>query len=146
MSECVHYSIYMEDAKLKNVFFHELETLKDTWTCFKDKPHKQIYTKKEEGSPVFSIFYKFQLPSNILKPYGLISNIEHMKDWMPDIQSSDVLKNVSNYHRAIHVKRSMPFPISNREVIVAASQVIVPERKGAMIIIRSVNQERQKSW
>lgn len=69
-----------------------------------------------------------------------------MNEWMPDIKQSDILKNHSSFHKALYIYRNMPFPISDRELVICQSQFIIKERKGAMIIIRSVNEERQKHW
>ena len=44
------------------------------------------------------------------------------------------------------MQRGLPFPVSDREVIPCVTQVLVGARKGAMIIIRSINDDRQKYW
>ena len=63
------------------MFFEELDYIKDKWICFKDKPHKQIYTKKEEALGIMSVFYRFKLETNMFKPYSLMSEIDMIKDW-----------------------------------------------------------------
>ena len=42
--------------------------------------------------------------------------------------------------------REMPFPVSDREVVICSTSLVVEERKGAMVIIRSANAEREKHW
>jgi hypothetical protein len=62
LESCNPFHMYLEDVQLKNLFFSELDHIKENWKCFKDKPHKQIYTKKEEGLGIMSVFYRFKLP------------------------------------------------------------------------------------
>ena len=65
-----------------------------------------------------------------------------MKTWIPSITQSDIIKDHSNFHKVLYVKREMPFPITDREMVLVQSQIIIPERKGAMIIVRSINETR----
>lgn len=76
MDDCTPFNLYLEDITLKNLFFSELAHIKDTWTCFKDRPHKQIYTKKEEGMGIMSVFYRFKLNSTMLAPFALLCEID----------------------------------------------------------------------
>ena len=82
----------------------------------------------------------------MLYPFALVSEIQMMKNWIPGIKAIDVLKVNSPCRKAIHVHRDMPFPISDREFNVCHTALIVKERKGAMIMIRSINEEREKHW
>ena len=40
----------------------------------------------------------------------------------------------------------MPFPLSDRDFNICHTSLLVKERKGAMVMIRSVNDERGKLW
>lgn len=65
---------------------------------------------------------------------------------MPSVVRSDILKTNSDLRKVIHIEREFPWPFSNRDFILCASGVLVKERKGVMIVIRSVNEERAKQW
>ena len=62
------------------------------------------------------------------------------------MKESRVIKKHSHFRRVLYMHRNMPLFVSDREVIPCASQIIVGERKGAMMIVRSLNQERSKYW
>jgi len=63
---------YLEDVQLKNQFFEELDNIKERWKCLKERPHKQIYFKRETGNGIISVFYRVRLETNMLKPYALL--------------------------------------------------------------------------
>ncbi len=69
-----------------------------------------------------------------------------MQKWVPGVKKIDVFKVHSPFRKAIHIHREMPFPLSDRDFTVCSTSILVKERKGAMVMIRSVNEERQKQW
>jgi hypothetical protein len=69
-----------------------------------------------------------------------------MKDWVADVKKADILTQQSQFRKTIHMHREMPFPLSDREFIVCSTSLLVKERKGAMILIRSANDDRKKHW
>ena len=93
-----------------------------------------------------SVFYRFKINANLFMPFSLLSEIDILKEWIPGFLKADVIKNHSNFRRALHMVRDMPFPLSNREFISCSSQMIVKERKGVMVILRSINEEREQYW
>jgi hypothetical protein len=65
-----------------------------------------------------------------------------MQKWVSDVKKMDIIKVHSQFRKAIHVHREMPFPLSDRDFTVCSTSLLVKERKGAMVMIRSVNEER----
>ncbi len=52
---------------------------------------------------------------------------------------SDIIKMLSDWRKIIYVNRKMPFFIENREIIACATSFLIPARKGAMVLIRSLD-------
>lgn len=139
MAENHAFLRYLDDVEMKNFFFDELDHIKERWECLKERPHKQIYYKKETGNGVISVFYRVRLESHMIKPYAMLQEINLMKSWVPDMIRSDIIKLVSDWRKIIYVNRKMPFFIENREIIACATSYLVPARKGAMVMIRSLD-------
>ena len=146
LKDCHPFMRYIEDIQLKNKFFSELAHLKETWVCFVDEEDKQIYSKTEPGVNLISMFYRFKVPTNMFSPLSLLSEIDLIREWVPSIIRSDEIKKLSPYRRVLHVQREFPMPMTNREIHICASATLVKERKGAMIMLRSINNERSKHW
>ena len=137
--------MYLEDITLKNRFFYEMTNL-DTWEVVKNYPERQIYCKREPGLDLITVFYKIKLNTNIVYPFALLSEIQMMKNWVPGVKKSDIFKVNSQFRKAIHVHREMPFPISDRDFNVCHTSLLAKERKGVMVMIRSATEERSKYW
>jgi hypothetical protein len=88
---------------MKRYFFDQIENLKKTWTCFADEPDRQVYTKQEEGSGVMSVFFRFKVPVNMIKPLGLLSEVDLFKEWMPGMLRSDIEKDLSPFRKVLYV-------------------------------------------
>lgn len=142
MADSIPFNMYLEDVVLMGKFFHELDNVRTTWECFKDKPDKQIYTKSEEGLNLISILYRFKIDTNLFDPFSLLVETDMLKEWVPTMKKSDPIKEFSPFRKALHMHKEMPFPISDRELVLCSTAAIVKERKGAMIMIRSANSER----
>ena len=114
----------MEDVIYKNIFFSELDNIKTSWQCFKDKPDRQIYSRKEEGLGLVSVFYRFKLEKNLFHPFSLLSEFDLLKHVVPDIIKAEILKNHSNFRRVMYMQKGMPFPIDNRDVVVCSTALV----------------------
>jgi len=79
-------------------------------------------------------------------PLSLLSEIDLMKNWMPYIIRSDLMHNYSDFRKSLFIERGFPFPFKNRAIILAASAILVKERKGALIMLRSFNDRRKDIW
>jgi hypothetical protein len=141
LADCNSFNMYLEDITLKNRFFYEMANL-DTWDVVKNYSERQIYSKKEPGLDLLTVFYKIKLNSNILYPFALLSEIQMMKNWVPGVKKSEIIKINSQFRKAIYVHREMPFPLSDRDFTVCQTSLVVKERKGVMVMIRSANEER----
>jgi hypothetical protein len=55
---------------------------------------------------------------------------------------------MSEFRKVAYVERSLPWPFANRELYICASAMLIKERdrKGALTILRSVNEDREKLW
>ena len=73
MAENHAFLRYLDDVEMKNWFFDELDHIKERWECLKERPHKQIYYKKETGgNGLISVFYRVRLESHMIKPYAML--------------------------------------------------------------------------
>ena len=88
---------------------------------------------------MISVFYRVKLESHMMKPYAMLQEINLMKNWVPDMIRSDIIKMVSDWRKIVYVNRKLPLFIENREIIACATSYLIPARKGAMVMIRSLD-------
>lgn len=143
---CKAFWVYKEDFELKDFFFEEISTLKNTWTCYADEPDRQVYTKPEKGLGLLTVFYRFKVPTSMYYPISLMNEIDLMKEWIPGIVMSRAVKKCSDYRLVFQGERSFPWPMANRELFIHASAMFIKEKKGALVMLRSSNDERANHW
>lgn len=66
--DCDAFWLYKEDLELKDFFFEELSKVKETWTRYADEGDKWVYTRETPGTSIRAVFYKFKVPTNMMKP------------------------------------------------------------------------------
>jgi hypothetical protein len=54
-------------------------------------------------------------------PIALLSEVDLLKEWIPSVVRSEIMVNLTDFRKTIHVQRQFPFPLSNREMILCAS-------------------------
>lgn len=60
-------------------------------------------------------------------PIALMNEIDHLKEWVPGVTASGILKNLSIYRKVIHAKRDFPWPFANREFYLSCAAIILAE-------------------
>ncbi len=88
------------------------------WKLKKDKKDIQVYTKQVEGSP-----YKAVKTTTLIKNtklasmVALILDAKACKDWAPKCAESYIIKQISNTESYVYTHNSMPFPVTDRDVV-----------------------------
>lgn len=90
----------------------------DTWKLERDKNGIKVFTRKTTKASMkeskTEIFFN-GTPDQILKEF---KNIEGHKTWMHRINTSNLLKKISDNEFHVYYIASAPWPVSNRDVIV----------------------------
>lgn len=94
-----------------------------------------------------SVFFRFKVPVNMIKPLGLLSEVDLFSQWIPGILKSDIKNSLSDFRKVLYIEREFPYPFAPRQLLLGASAQLVKEKKGALISIRSINfDERCDTW
>ena len=125
---CNPFWIYKEDLEYKDYFFNEIDNITETWTRYADEPNKQVYTKAEPGSSIYSVFFKFKVPTNMLYPLTLIDDVKKYTEWVPRVLKSELQYEHSETRRVIAIENAFPWPLANRELVICGSAVLCKER------------------
>lgn len=69
-------------------------------------------------------------------PIALMNEVELLKEWVPGVTTSGIIKDISTYRKVITAERAFPWPMASREFFICASAMVLKERKGVLIILR----------
>lgn len=88
------------------------------WKLEKSKEGINVYTSEKEGSSFKAVKVECTLTGTYAKLISLLTNVSGFKKWIYNNKRSDLLKKNSQYDFIYYSETSMPFPFSNRDVII----------------------------
>ena len=68
-----------------------------------------------------SVFMRFKVPTNMMMPLGLLSEVDLLSQWIPGLLRSDLLKEPSDFRKILYVQREFPYPFAARQFLLGAS-------------------------
>jgi hypothetical protein len=77
---------------------------------------------------------------------GCNAEVDLLQEWIPGIDGSSNCKDLSDGRRVISITKNIPFPFSNRQMIVCAHGFAIPERKAFIICLNSISKEYEDLW
>jgi hypothetical protein len=77
---------------------------------------------------------------------GCNAEVDLLQEWIPGIDGSARCKDLSEGRRIISITKCVPFPFSDREMIVCGHGIPIPERKMFMICLNSLTKEYEDLW
>src|SRR5213592_3200603 len=88
------------------------------WKLNKDKDGIKVYLAENPRSKFKMIKVECILPGTFDKLTGVLTDIEHLKDWVYNTKMSYVIKKISPYDLYYYTETSIPWPMSNRDAVV----------------------------
>ena len=88
------------------------------WKLSKDKDGIKVFQAENPKSKFKSIRVECTLPGTFDKLIAAVTDIEHLKDWVYNTKSSYLIKKISAYDLYYYTEISIPWPMSNRDVVV----------------------------
>jgi hypothetical protein len=88
------------------------------WKLTKDKDGIKIYLSETVNSKFKSVKVECTLAGNYDKLVAALTDVVHLKDWVYNTKRSFILKKVNPYELYYYTETSIPWPMSNRDVVV----------------------------
>jgi START domain len=108
------------------------------WKLSKDKDGIQVFLSETAHSKFKSIKVECTLEGNYDKLIDALSNVDHFKDWIYKTKTAHLLKKPSANELYYYSETSLPWPMSNRDVV--AHVKIQKDNQPGFIKITSVNE------
>jgi hypothetical protein len=88
------------------------------WKLCKDKDGIKVYQSVVTNSSFKAIKVECILQGNYNKLLNVLSDVDHHKDWVYNNKTSYIIKTISRDEFYYYTETSIPWPMSNRDVVV----------------------------
>jgi hypothetical protein len=124
------------------------------WKLSKDKDGIKVFLAENPKSKFKSIKVECILQGNFDKLITVLTNVDHLKDWVYNMKTSYLIKKNTPYDLYYYSETSIPWPMSNRDAVVhlrimkdslqrfvkvsaVSEPLLIPERNDKVRIPRS---------
>ena len=87
------------------------------WKLEKNKDGIKVYTRSTEGSDILEFKALCEVDATRKRVAEVVARITDYPNWFPDCENAQVLKSISSTKRKIYYEIDLPWPASNRDVI-----------------------------
>jgi START domain len=88
------------------------------WELQKDKNGLKIFTRETDSSKFKAIKVECILDGNLSKFNAIIRDVDNHKNWIYSTKKSYLLKRISNNEILYYTETFLPWPLSNRDVVI----------------------------
>ncbi|MGM0613882.1 MAG: START domain-containing protein [Bacteroidota bacterium] len=105
-----------------------LQASGDDWELRKDKNEIQVFTKKREASNIFKYKVKTKVQASVQKVYEQVIDFNENLKYMELVDSLSFLKHRKNKRYINYIRFDMPWPVTNREMVMDMNVEILEDR------------------
>jgi hypothetical protein len=88
------------------------------WKLSKDKDGIKVFLAENPKSKFKSIRVECTLQGNFDKLIAVLTNVDHLKDWVYNTKTSYLIKKITPYDLYYYTETSIPWPMTNRDAVV----------------------------
>ena len=129
-------NIIKGDLSLANECLELLGNM-DDWVLCKQSEDIATFTKGKDSQ--FMMRAEMILKHPIFPVLALFSECQLLSEWVPILHGARVLGTPSKFRRVIQYFFKLPWPVNDRDMIVSAVGIPIPENNSALILLRSIN-------
>lgn len=124
------------DRELFDYFFTELE--KEDWILYYDEPTRKLSYKYEKDCTLVSSKSECIVKAPLTDVLCLFAELDFFKEWMPNITSVTIEKQVTDYRGIYNFKQYMPWPMWPREIKCMATGMYDRKNKACVSVCSPV--------
>lgn len=118
----------------------------EEWKLAKEKNGITVYTKISEGSNLKAYKAITTLTGVKLSDVAaVIMDSENSERWVADIKHATVVKNIAEHHRLTYYLSELPWPFSNRDMVLEGIMSQNQETKEVMFALKSMHDEAKEN-
>jgi len=132
----------VKDKKMCDEMIKDMETL-EGFTEYVNKPDKKVLYKKEEGLDPITVYIEGTIKAPAINLIAVMAEIDLFKEWVPDTEISEIIKEVTPLRKSIYMVNTLPWPMWRRELFIEAGSYVLKEQKAIGVSIETI---RTDTW
>jgi hypothetical protein len=93
----------------------------EKWQLIKDQEGIRVYTRKQDNEKFKEVRAEFELNASEDQLIGLLQNISHQKDWSYGTKRTFLINKRNKDTLTYYSEVSLPWPLSNRDLVIELS-------------------------
>lgn len=103
------------------VCMSSLSFSQETWQLIKDEDGIKVYTRRQDNEKFKEVRADFELNASEDQLIGMLQDISHHKDWSYGTKRTFLVSKKSNDTLVYYSEVSLPWPLSNRDLVIELS-------------------------
>lgn len=112
---------------------------KGTWKHVKERDGVNVYTKSNDDSPIKFLRATAIVDAPVGKVTAILRNIENAPKWLPRLLKRKYVKNISDQEAVLYDHQKMPWPVSDRELVVHHKLSLSADKKSLELNFKSID-------
>jgi hypothetical protein len=89
----------------------------EDWKLERNIDGIKVYTRATEGSEILEFKTTCEVDASRLRVAEVVARITDYPNWFPECENAQVLKSISSTKRKIYYEIDLPWPASNRDIV-----------------------------
>lgn len=132
-----------EDLRLANILLEHLADL-DSWEMVCQEG--DIATFSNTTTTELVIRGEMLLHQPMTPLLSLFCEVDLLKDWVPILKDAKCLGQPSAFRRIIHYFFDLPWPVTDRDMVISAVGVPIPENNSVLMVLRGLDEFANSSF
>lgn len=111
----------------------------EDWFHVSTRDGIEIFAKKNSDSPIRSLRAEGIVNGKIEDLVAILRNVEGTKDWVPNLIERSYVKNISDEEAILYDVSDLPWPVTDRDMVVHHKLSISDDRKSLVLNFKSVD-------
>ena len=111
------------------------------WVLAQDEDRIQLYTRPIGDSPFLEVKAIAQINAPITQVATAMGNGEGCEEWRAMCKSSEILSTLSDTEQLVYLVLDMPWPISDRDMVIHSTAAIDVEAMNVKVQLESASSE-----
>lgn len=123
-------------------YLNSIEEFSNEWEIYSQSANWKIYYKPEtleDGADSFAFGGETVIKSNFLNPTTILAEHELFMDWVPQLKGCTIKHENNLWTKLVHVGVNVPFPFSDRDVLLEVQGCMLPESNSMCLMMQSVH-------